>query len=235
MGDQRLAIALLLNARRGLEQRVERTVRRDQLARTLLADARHPFDVVDAVAHQREHVHDLVGPHAELFADAGLVEPEPFVARVVDFEAVADELEEVLVARDDRDLEPALARLARQRPDHVVGFVPREGQHRDAERLAGLAHPRHLLGQVGRHRRTVRLVVGGQLGAERRTGQIERRGDEFRVVVRDELAQHRREPVHGVRRSAVGTGQPVYRVIRAIHLRAAVDEEHARQGHRAIG
>ena len=45
------------------------------------------------------------------------------------------------------------------------------------------------------------------------------------LVVREQLAQHRHEPVDGVGRLAVGAGQPADRVVRAIHLVAAVDEE----------
>ncbi len=162
MRDERFAIAFLLNRRRGLEQRLERPVRADQLARALFADARHAFDVVDAVAHQREDVHDLVRTYAELFDDAVGVEPEAFVARVVDLDAVADELEEVLVAGDDRHVEAGLARLSRQRADHIVGLVPRESEHGHAEGFARLAHPGHLFDEVGRHRRPIGLVVGGQ-------------------------------------------------------------------------
>ena len=47
-------------------------------------------------------------------------------------------------------------------------------------------------------------------------------------MVRDELAEHRREPVDRVGRAAVGPGQAADRVVRAVHLRAAVDEEQAR-------
>ena len=45
------------------------------------------------------------------------------------------------------------------------------------------------------------------------------------LMIGDELAQHRREAVDGVGGLAVGTGEAAYRVIRAIHLRAAVDQE----------
>ena len=93
----------------------------------------------------------------------------------------ADELEEILVAGDDRDVESRGARLHRQRADHVVGLESLERQDGHAERFAGLSHQWHLLGQVGRHRRAVRLVVGGEVVAKRRAGQIERRGDELRL------------------------------------------------------
>ena len=96
---------------------------RDQIARALLADAGHALDVVDGVAHQREHVHDLRRRDAEFLLDARGVVPRAFVARVVDADAVADELEEVFVAGDDRDLRcPAAAALRRERADHVVGL-----------------------------------------------------------------------------------------------------------------
>ena len=65
----------------------------------------HALDVVDAVAHQRQHVDHLIRPHAELLDDARRVVPGAFIARVEDANAVADELEEILVAGDDRDLE----------------------------------------------------------------------------------------------------------------------------------
>ena len=50
-------------------------------------------------------------------------------------------------------------------------------------------------------------------------------------MIRDQLAQHRHEAVDGVGRLAVRAGQPADRVIGAIHLVAAVDqEEGARSG-----
>ena len=52
------------------------------------------------------------------------------------------------------------------------------------------------------------------------------------LVIVDELAQHRHEAVDGVGGSAVWPGQTAYRVVGAIHLIAAVDEEQGgfRQG-----
>ena len=75
----------------------------------------------------------------------------------------ADQLEEVLVAGDERDLEAARRGLAGERAHDVVGFVAIRRQDRHAERLAGLVHQRHLIDQVGRHRAARRLVVGGEV------------------------------------------------------------------------
>ena len=60
----------------------------------------------------------------------------------------SDELEEILVARDDRHVEAGRARLHRQRADHVVGLEPLGREHRHAQRFAGLVHERHLLRQI---------------------------------------------------------------------------------------
>ena len=89
-------------------------------------------------------------------------------------------------------------------------------------------HERDLLGEIVGHRRAVGLVVGGERGPEGRAGQIERAGDELGPLVGHELAQHRDEAVDGVGRPAVRAGQPADRVVGAIHLRVAVDEEQDR-------
>ena len=215
VGQQRLAVLLLRNVGRALEQRVERAVGGNQIAGALFADAGHALHVVDRVAHQREHVHDLLRRDAELLFHAGGVVPRAFVARVEHADAVPHELKEVLVARDDRDAVGLGCRPLGDRADHIVGFVALVGENRDAERLAGAMDPRNLLGEIGRHGRAVGFVVGGELGAERRTGEIERRRDELRPLVVEQLAEHRDEPVHGVGGSSVGTGETADRVIGA--------------------
>src|SRR5262249_3562995 len=60
---------------------------------------------------------------------------------------------------------------------------------------------------------------------------IERGGNVLRLMIVDQLPQHRHETVDGVRRLAIGTGQPADRVVRAIHLRAAVYEVQTRRAH----
>ena len=64
--EQPLAIALVGDLAGVRQQLFERAVLRDQIAGALLADARHAFDVVDRVAHQREDVDHLLRRHAEL-------------------------------------------------------------------------------------------------------------------------------------------------------------------------
>ena len=141
-----------------------------------------------------------------------------------------DQLKKVLVARHDSDVESCRRGLHRQRPDDVVGFVALGGQDSDAERLARGVHHRDLLGELVRHRRAVGLVVGREVVAKRPAGQIERRRDVLRLVLVEQLAEHRHEDVDGVGRASLGVAQDTAfgrtnrRVKRAIHLRAAVDE-----------
>ena len=227
MLDQAFAVSLVGHLGGMGEQLFERAVARDELARALLADAGHPLDVVDRVAHQREHVDDLRRQYPELLFHALGVVPRAFVPGVVDRDAVVHQLKEVLVAGDDRHLEAGRHGLRRQRADHVVGLVALRGDDRHTERLAGLVHPRDLLGEIRRHRRAIGLVVGDQIVAERAPGQVERRADELRLMILNQLAQHVHEDVDGVRGLAARAAQAAaaHRVIRAVHLRTAVDQE----------
>ena len=124
---------------------------------------------------------------------------------------------------------PAVDRLGRQRADHVVRLVALGGDDRYAERFAGLVDPRNLLGEIGRHRRAIGLVVGDQVVAEGAAGEIERGADVLRLMILNQLPQHVHEDVDRVRRLAAGAAQAAaaHRVIRAVHLRAAVDQEYA--------
>jgi hypothetical protein len=152
---------------------LERAVLDDQLARALFADPRYAFDVVDRIAHQREHVDDLLGRHAEFLAHARRVVPRAFVARVEDADAVAHQLEEILVHGDDGDIKPCGRGLHRQRANHIVGLVAFGVQNRDAERFARGVHHRNLDGELVGHRRAVGLVVRDEVVAERAARKIE--------------------------------------------------------------
>ena len=193
----------------------------------------HALDVVDGVAHQREHVHDLLRRDAEFLLHARRVVPGAFFLGVVDLDAVAHQLKEILVAGDDDHFEAGRRRLHGQRPDDVVGFVALRCEDRHAERFAGGVDHRDLLGELVGHRRAVRLVVGDQVVAERAPRQIERRRDVLRLLLVEQLAQHRHEDVDGVGRPSLRVakesafGRAHRRVIRAVHLGAAVDQEES--------
>ena len=147
------------------QQRIERPVCRNQLARALLADPGNAFDVVDGVAHQREDVHHLFRGHAELGFDPFGVIPRALVARVehADVRGIVYQLKEVLVARHDGD-RPAIRHGTHgKRADDVICLETRECQHLHAERFARLVHVPDLFGEVRWHRRAVGLVVVAQL------------------------------------------------------------------------
>jgi hypothetical protein len=59
MRQQAFPIAFVADLRRVLEQRFERSVGGNQVARAFLADTRHAFDVVDRIAHERDDVDHL--------------------------------------------------------------------------------------------------------------------------------------------------------------------------------
>ncbi len=137
MGEQRFAVPLLGHFGDSLEERIERAVGRNQIPCTLFADAWNAFDVVDGVTHQGEDVDDPVRRHADLLVDAGRVVPHSLVPRVENPDAVAHELEEILVAGDDGDAVAFGGGLLRQGSDDVVSLVAFVGQNRHAERFAG--------------------------------------------------------------------------------------------------
>jgi hypothetical protein len=94
-------------------------------------------------------------------------------------------------------------------------------------------HPVDLLRQIVGHGGAVRLVVGDDVVAEGGSGQIERGGHVGRRVILNQFAEHRDEHVHGVRGVPllVGETAPAERVVGAVHLRAAVDQEDGGAGH----
>ena len=228
--DQPLSIALALDLRRVLEQRLERAVLRDQLRRAGLADARHAGDVVDAVAEQRHHVGHLLGRHTEVLAHALAVEAL-LAQRVVDRHAVVHELHQVLVEGDDGHLVSRFGSTAGDRAEHVVRLVARRLEDRDAVGLDQPADVRNLRAQVVRHRRAVRLVLGVALLAHRGAGDVERDAHQVRLLLAEQLVEHLREAEGGVGRLALAARERRQREKRSEDRRVTVDQEQA-LGHR---
>ena len=221
---------LLRQPGRPLQQPVESAELGDEAPRALLAHPGDALDVVAGVSHQREDVDHLVRPHPELLPHPGLVEPRAIVPRVEDVDPVVDELKEVLVAGDDGDVEPRLDRPRGEGADDVVGLEAPAGDDGHAEGRARLVYPGDLLDEVGGHRTPVGLVVGRELVAEGRPLQIESGRDELGGLLGHQLAQHGDEAEHRVGRASVGARQPPDRVVGAVHLGVAVDEEETGSG-----
>ena len=105
----------------------------DQLGRGLGPDAAHAGDIVDAVAHQRQHVADQIGGDAELLVHLG--QPHVDVLHRVEhvdlrpFGGLADQLHQILVGRHDGDVPAFAHRRLGIAGDQIVGL---EARHFDA-------------------------------------------------------------------------------------------------------
>src|SRR5208282_1606609 len=117
--------------------------------RGLFAHARHALYVVDRVAHQGHHFDQRAGLDTESrphFAHAG-----PLVAhRVPQVYVGTDQLHEVLVAGDDRDVELHPGRAAGERSDRIVGLVALQHDALDAESFDDTMDVRNLNDQIVR-------------------------------------------------------------------------------------
>ncbi len=161
-------------------------------------DARH---VVGAVAHQREVVAQLRGRHAHLLLR--LVRVVDLVAhRVPHHDAVAHELEQILVRARDDDLETLFARFLHDGGDHVVRLHLFGAEHGDAVGPRDLEASVTLLVQVGRRLLAGRLVLGKDLLAERGRHRVDRDGQVHRLLLLDHLQEHVGEAVDRVGRLA---------------------------------
>ena len=232
--DQPLAPHLLLDERRLREQRFEIAIFADQLGGGLDADARHARHIVDAVARQRLHLHDLVRRHPEFLKHLRLA--DLLVLHGVEHgDARADELHQVLVRGHDHHLAAGLRRLAGIGRDDVVGL---EALLLDAGHVEGahrVADQRELRHKLGRRLGPVRLVVGGDGVAEAHPAVVEDhgkvRGPLFALGLAQELPQHVAEAVHGADRQPVrGARQRRQRVEGAENVARAVDEIDAAFG-----
>ncbi len=83
-----------------------------------------------------------------------------------------------------------------------------------------------------RRRRPVGLVLREALRAERLPGDVEGHGDVRRPLVAQRVDQHRREPVHRVRRLAGRRREVLHRqgVERPVRQRVAIQQQQARAG-----
>jgi hypothetical protein len=184
-----------------------------------------PGHVVHRVAEQRQVVDDAIRRHAELGLHGGHV--QAFVAHGVDQrDALVDQLREVLVAGGDDDVVAAGGRDAGQRADRVVGLDAGHLQQRPAQQPHRLVDGRDLLRQRPGHGLAVGLVLGVPVVAEGRALGVE---DTDRVrggVLLAQALHHRDEAVHGAGRDAVGPAQVGHRVVGAVQVAAAVDQQH---------
>ncbi len=205
---------------------VEAAVLGQPLRRGLRPALLHTGNVVDAVAHQREVVDDLVRPHAELLHHRGGVE-RGVGHRVDEFDAGLDQLREILVAGRHRHVDACGDGALGQRADHVVGLDAVDAQDRKTERGDDRHHRLDLRDQVFRRGLPRRLVGGIQRVAEGRPRRVLHEGGVGGLLLQDR-AQHVDHAEQRAGRFAGRVRQRRQRVERAIQIRGAVDEDEAR-------
>ena len=205
----------------------EGTVAGEELRRPFRPDARHPGDVVGAVADQRQVVGEMLRPHAPALAhQLGVV--DHVAHRVEHPHPVGDELGEVLVAGDDDDLHAGLDRPPGEGADHVVGLVARNAEQREVVGCDQTVDGGKLGFQVLRHRLPPRLVLAVLAVAGGRARRVEDHRPAPRPAAGEDLPKHRREAVDGVRRPAGGGRQAGGQgVVRPVEEGVAVDQDQA--------
>ena len=215
-----------------LEQGRQAPVLGDPFLGRDLPDAGHAGDVVDAVAHECQHVADLAGGNAEERGHARVVQEDLF-ARVEDADPVpGDQLQHVFVGRHDDHVVTLGFGLLGERADDVVGLVAGQLDDRDPIGRQGLADLGELRGEIVRHRHAVGLVLGVRLVPLGPLRPVPGGGQKVGTVLPDHLAEHRDETVNGVGRPARGRREALDRVVGAVDVRHRVDQIERRAGRR---
>ena len=116
-------------------------------------------------------------------------------------------MEKVFVAGHDKDIRPLSRGALRQRPHHIVGFVPFLLNQRKPKRPAKSAHVGKLERQFLRESRTVRLVFFKQLVPKGWSGKVKGHAHVIGPVVFEDLPQRSNEDVNRLGRHAAGRAE----------------------------
>ena len=187
------AVALVGNFAGVVQSVFHAAVFADQLGGALFANAFGTGNVVNGVAHEGHHVDHFAGRDAENLLDPRFVHDGVALAATragaQDMDAVADELQHVLVVGDEQDIEVFLRGLPGQYADDVVGFVAVEFENGHAHGLAQAAHVGELDGEIVGHGRALGLVLFEELIAEGRGLGVEDDADVVRLVILEQPPQ----------------------------------------------
>ena len=205
------------------EDRIERPVPAEEVARRLLADAPDAGQAIGRIAAQDRVVHVAIARDPVLRGDPRLVDARELAdaaERVEDADLrIADEREEVAVAGHDLDRS---RRATRERGDGVLGLVPLGPRGREADRVEDLDDDRQLqrdlVGGSALFGDAMGLIAREGLDPEGRAPVgVERDEEAARTAVGDEAREETEEAVDGVRLGrAVGRADRGDRVIRPV-------------------
>ena len=144
--------------------------------------------------------------------------------RIVHAHVRRQELEHVLVAGDDDDVEAGLFRLVRKRADQIVRLV---AGLPDGGNVEGIHHTMDV-GNLGahafRHRRSLRLVGLELRMPQRRALFVKRHDEAIRLPFTNNLQQHGCEAEDGVGLEALGIVQGRQGKERAIDIGAPINQ-----------
>ena len=111
---------------------------------------------------------------------------------------VGDELQRIAVTGADQHLHARGLGARREGADDVVGLEAVLLERRDVQRVEDLLDQRDLAGELRRGLRPVALVLGVLLEPERLAGHVEGDRDVRRLLVAQDVDQHRREAEHRI-------------------------------------
>ena len=171
MVNQRLPALGLFDLFCAVQQAFQITIFIDQQCRCLDPDAGRTRHVIDAIAGQRLNIHHTRRTNAE-FLDHTIAIDTLVLHRIKHFDAIADQLHQVLVRRHDCDTPPRIARLMGEGRDDIIGLKPLHLFTSDIERFCGDPGQGNLRAQILWHGVTVRLVLVVHIVAERMAALI---------------------------------------------------------------
>ncbi len=215
----------------------------DEARGALFPDALDAGDVVRGVAHDGQHIDHMAGIGAELlldFRDALDHEIGLGFEEVVELDALAYELHQVLVASDQHDFATRGFGLAGQGADHIVGLETGALEDRDAVGPHHLADVIELRDEVLGHALAGGLVLFELLMAKSRSRRVEGHSHQIRFFGAQDAPQTHGEAVGGSRGQPFGGGQSRARhgEVGAVANSSSVEQKdacHGRQGSASSG
>ena len=181
-----------------VDQCLQRPVFGDPLGGRLLPHARDAGQVVARVAAQGCEVGILPRGEPVLLQHGLRGEPGQLTDALTGVEhrdVVTDQLQRVAVTRHHQNPVPLILGLRRERRDDVVSLEPGLRQHRDAQCAEDLFGDVDLAAELVGRRRPALLVLRVFLLAEGLAGHVERGRDVGRLLVAQQVDQHRGESV----------------------------------------